>query len=93
MANIEPDDEFEPGLQNPYRYEPKVRASGLGLFSKWLLIIGAVLTAIGVIGGFSTMFLVKGGGHSIFLDLLMLAPAGFLIAFTGITGWVISGGK
>jgi hypothetical protein len=39
------------------------------------------------------MILVKGGGHSIFLDLLMLAPAGSLMAFAGITGWVISGGK
>lgn len=93
MANIESEDEFEPGIQNPYRYEPRVKASGLGLFSKWLLILGGVLTAIGVIGGFSTMILVKGGGHSIFLDLLMLAPAGSLMAFAGITGWVISGGK
>jgi hypothetical protein len=39
------------------------------------------------------MFLMKDGSHSVFLDLLMLAPLGFLMAFTGITGWVISGGK
>ncbi|HUX81716.1 MAG TPA: hypothetical protein VMV35_02665 [Halothiobacillus sp.] len=93
MSYIEPDDEFEPGVQNPHHFEPKIRPSGLGVFSKWLLILGGVLTAIGVIGGFSTMILVKGGGHSIFLDLLMLAPAGSLMAFAGITGWVISGGK
>lgn len=93
MSQIEPQDEFEPGLGDPYRYEPPVPVSRFGLISKWLLIIGVVLTAIGVIGGFSVMYLYKGGGDSPFLDLLMLAPIGFVFAFAGITGWVISGGR
>lgn len=86
-------EEFEPGVQDPYRYEPKYAKSGIGQFSKVLVVLGALMTAIGVIGGFGAMFLMKNGSHSIFLDLLMLAPLGFLMAFTGITGWVISGGK
>ena len=89
----DPQDEFEPGTQNPYRNEPKYARSGVGQFSKVLLVVGAILTAIGVIGGFSAMFMIKNGSDSIFMDLLMLAPLGFLLAFTGITGWVISGGK
>lgn len=86
-------EEFEPGVQDPYRYEPKYAKSGIGQFSKVLLVLGAIMTAVGVIGGFGAMFLMKDGSHSVFLDLLMLAPLGFLMAFTGITGWVISGGK
>jgi hypothetical protein len=87
------EEEFEPGVQNPYRYEPKYAKSGIGQFSKVLIILGAIMTVIGVVGGFSAMFLMKDGSHSVFLDLLMLAPLGFLMAFTGVTGWVISGGK
>ncbi|HQS01895.1 MAG: hypothetical protein B7Y07_00760 [Halothiobacillus sp. 24-54-40] len=86
-------EEFEPGAHNPYRYEPRLRPSNLGRFSKFLLIFGAILVLIGVVGGFSAMFFMKDGSNSPFMDLLMLAPAGFLMAFTGITGWVISGGK
>ncbi|MDD3575653.1 MULTISPECIES: hypothetical protein [unclassified Halothiobacillus] len=86
-------EEFEPGVENPHRFEPKYAKSGIGQFSKVLIVVGAIMTTIGVIGGFSAMFLMKDGSHSVFLDLLMLAPLGFLMAFTGITGWVISGGK
>jgi hypothetical protein len=86
-------EEFEPGAHNPYRYEPRIRPSNLGRFSKFLLILGAILVLVGVVGGFSAMFFMKDGSNSPFMDLLMLAPAGFLMAFTGITGWVISGGK
>lgn len=86
-------EEFEPGIQDPYRYERKYTKSGIGQFSKVLLVLGAIMTVVGVVGGFGAMFLIKGGGHSVFLDLLMLAPLGFLMAFTGMTGWVISGGK
>ncbi len=93
MNQPDNDEEFEPGAHNPYRYEPKMKPSNFGRFSKFLLILGSILVAIGVVGGFGAMFLMKDGSHSIFLDLLMLAPAGFLMAFTGITGWVISGGK
>lgn len=96
MTQIPPqdhNDEFEPGVQDPYRYEPKYGKSRVGQFSKVLIVLGAIMTLIGVVGGFSAMFLIKNGSQSVFMDLLMLAPLGFLMAFTGITGWVISGGK
>ncbi len=89
-----PEEEFEPGLQNPHRQErPMEGAHGFGLFSKRIMILGAIMVIIGVVGGFSAMFLMKNGSDSVFMDLLMLAPAGFLLGFAGITGWVISGGK
>lgn len=93
MSQTEFEDDFEPGHVDPYRYEPRVRPSGFGVVSKWMMIVGALMTLIGVVGGFSVMFFYHGGGHSPFLDLLMLAPAGFVLGFAGITGWVISGGR
>jgi len=90
----EPAGEFEPGIENPYQYEGQAPQPGVGRFSKWMLIVGVILTVIGLFFGLLPMVLgSETASDSPLMNLLMLAPMGFMLMFAGITGWVIAGGK
>lgn len=47
---------------------------------RWLVVIGGLLTAIGLITGFSAMTI---GDRGLILNLLGLTPVGVLLAFCG----------
>lgn len=87
------EEEFEPGIGDPYRFEAPSRQPGFARVSKVMLVVGAVLTLIGVIGGLGPIVFAGGEDKRQFMNLLMLAPAGVVLMFTGITGWVIAGGR
>lgn len=50
-------------------------------FGRWLLVIGAVLTAVGLIVGFGLLFT---GHKESALSGLSLAPIGFILGFAGL---------
>ena len=57
---------------------------------KWTLIVGIVVTLLGLISGFTTMFM----GHEDFAKyFISVIPIGFLFVFAALTGWIMSGGK
>ena len=87
------DEEFEPGIGDPYRFEAPSRQPGFARASKVMLVIGAILSAVGVIGGLGPIVFTSAEDKRQFMDLLMLAPAGVILMFAGITGWVIAGGR
>ena len=87
------EEEFEPGIGDPYRFEAPSPQPGFARASKIMLVAGAILSAIGVIGGLGPIVFTSGDDKLRFMDLLMLAPAGVILMFTGITGWVIAGGR
>lgn len=90
----DPTDEFEPGIDNPYRYEAHRPQPGVGRFSKIMLIVGVVFTVLGLLFGLLPMVLgSETASDSPLMNLLMLTPMGFMLMFAGITGWVIAGGK
>ena len=89
----DPEEEFEPGIGDPYRFEAPSRQPGFARASKIMLIVGALLAVVGVIGGLVPIVFTSGEDKLRFMDLLMLAPAGVILMFTGITGWVIAGGR
>ncbi|MFI9653833.1 hypothetical protein ABGV17_03755 [Guyparkeria sp. GHLCS8-2] len=88
-----PDDEFEPGIGDPYRFEAPSRQPGFARVSKVMLVIGAILSAVGVVGGLGPIVFTSGEDKRQFMNLLMLAPVGVILMFAGITGWVIAGGR
>jgi len=47
---------------------------------RWLVVIGGILTVVGLVTGFAAML---GGEQSRVLNLLGLAPVGVLMAFSG----------
>lgn len=47
---------------------------------RWLVVIGGILTVVGLVTGFAAML---GGEQSQVLNLLGLAPVGVLVAFSG----------
>ncbi|MBN2872788.1 MAG: hypothetical protein JXJ30_07745 [Halothiobacillaceae bacterium] len=87
------EEEFEPGIGDPYRFEAPSRQPGFARASKVMLVLGAILTVVGVVGGLGPIVFTSGDDKRQFMDLLMLAPAGVVLMFTGITGWVIAGGR
>ncbi len=88
-----PDDEFEPGIGDPYRFEAPSRQPGFARVSKAMLVIGAILSTVGVVGGLGPIMFTSEEDKLQFMNLLMLAPAGVILMFAGITGWVIAGGR
>ncbi|MDG4866749.1 hypothetical protein P8631_01840 [Guyparkeria sp. 1SP6A2] len=88
-----PEEEFEPGIGDPYRFEAPSRQPGFARASKAMLVIGAIMSAIGVIGGLGPIVFTSADDKRQFMDLLLLAPAGVILMFAGITGWVIAGGR
>ena len=89
----DPEEEFEPGIGDPYRFEAPSRQPGFARASKIMLVVGAILSAVGVIGGLGPIVFTSGDDKLRFMDLLMLAPAGVILMFAGITGRVIAGGR
>mgnify|MGYP006303484501 FL=1 len=89
----EPEEEFEPGIGDPYRFEAPSRQPGFARASKIMLVVGAIMSAVGVVGGLGPIVFTSGDDKLRFMDLLMLAPAGVILMFAGITGWVIAGGR
>ncbi|HSH84093.1 MAG TPA: hypothetical protein VK979_02895 [Guyparkeria sp.] len=87
------EEEFEPGIGNPYRFEAPSRQTGFGLVSKVILVIGVILSIAGVVGGLGPLLFTSADDKSQFMNLLMLTPAGVLLTFAGMTGWVIAGGR
>lgn len=53
-----------------------------------LMWVGAVITAVGLVVGFSTMF---AGNNALAKYFLMFIPVGFLLVFTGLVTVVLSG--
>ncbi|MFN2382085.1 MAG: hypothetical protein ABR561_05980 [Guyparkeria sp.] len=92
-ATNQPDDEFEPGIGDPYRFEAPSRQPGFARVSKAMLVIGAIMCAVGVVGGLGPIVFTSEEDKLRFMNLLMLAPAGVILMFAGITGWVIAGGR
>jgi uncharacterized membrane protein len=87
------EEEFEPGIGDPYRFEAPTRQPGFARASKYMLVLGAIISTIGVIGGLGPMVFGSDEDARQFMNLLMLAPAGVILMFAGITGWVIAGGR
>ncbi|MFP4251002.1 MAG: hypothetical protein ACLFRM_00020 [Guyparkeria sp.] len=88
-----PEEEFEPGIGDPYRFEAPSRQPGFARISKAMLIVGAILSTVGVVGGLGPIVFTSEEDKRQFMNLLMLAPAGVILMFAGITGWVIAGGR
>lgn len=87
------EEEFEPGIGDPYRFEAPSRQPGFARVSKVMLVVGAIMTVVGVVGGLGPIVFVSDADKHQFMNLLMFAPAGVILMFTGITGWVIAGGR
>jgi len=87
------EEEFEPGIGDPYRFEAPTRQPGFARASKYILVLGAVISTIGVVAGLGPMIFGASEDKLQFMNLLMLAPAGVILMFAGITGWVIAGGR
>jgi len=86
--------EFEPSQSRPAPIRPassRKNSDAIGRASKFMMIAGAILTAIGMIFGMGSMLL--GFTESAVMDLIMIVPGGFLMCFAGLTGWVLAGGK
>ncbi|MGB4947504.1 MAG: hypothetical protein WBQ05_09970 [Candidatus Competibacter denitrificans] len=47
---------------------------------RWMVLIGAILTAVGLITGFAALTI---GDRGLILNLLGLTPVGVLLAFSG----------
>ncbi|MFP4155015.1 MAG: hypothetical protein ACOC00_03280 [Halothiobacillaceae bacterium] len=88
--NPEPSDQDTP---EPGPVKPAERSGNdaIGRASKWMMIVGIVLTAIGMIFGMGGMML--GYTDTAVVDLIMIVPGGFLMTFAGLTGWILSGGR
>ncbi|MGC9455989.1 MAG: hypothetical protein ACP5DC_00565 [Halothiobacillaceae bacterium] len=86
----EPQDNDSPEPSPP---EPVARTGNdaIGQASKWMMIVGIVLTAVGMIFGMGGMML--GYTDTAVVDLIMLIPGGFLMTFAGLTGWILAGGR
>ncbi|MFO7580939.1 hypothetical protein [Guyparkeria sp.] len=87
------EEEFEPGIGDPYRFEAPTRQPGFARASKYMLIVGAIMSAVGVVAGLGPMVFGSSEEKLQLMNLLMLAPAGVILMFAGITGWVIAGGR
>ena len=57
---------------------------------KWTLVVGIVVTALGLVAGFSAMFMGQEDFAKYFITVI---PIGFLFVFAALTGWIMSGGK
>lgn len=58
---------------------------------KIMLILGILLTLIGVGIGFTVMFLNPESDLAIYF--IGIVPVGFLLTFAALTGWILAGGK
>lgn len=58
---------------------------------KIMLILGIILTLVGMIVGFTAMFMGVEEGFALYF--IGIVPVGFLLAFASLTGWIMSGGK
>lgn len=58
-------------------------------FAKITLIFSLIITGLGLVLGFGAMFLFP---DSPAVNLLVLAPIGFLLLFASMTVWVLLGG-
>ncbi len=70
--------------------EQLAKAERAGRSFKILMVVGMVLTFIGLIVGFTAMFIDADSAAVMFIGII---PVGFLMTFGGLTGWVLAGGR
>jgi len=58
---------------------------------KIMLVLGIILTLVGVVVGFTAMFIDAESGLAIYF--IGMVPIGFLMTFASLTGWILAGGK
>lgn len=57
---------------------------------KIMLVLGIILTLVGVGVGFTAMFI---DAESMAVYFIGIVPVGFLMTFASLTGWILAGGK
>lgn len=57
---------------------------------KIMLMLGIVLTLVGMLVGFTAMFMDVENFAIYFIGII---PVGFLLTFASLTGWIMAGGK
>lgn len=58
---------------------------------KIMLVLGIILTLVGMVVGFTAMFI--DAESSLAVYFIGIVPVGFLMTFASLTGWIMSGGK
>lgn len=58
---------------------------------KIMLVLGIVLTLVGMGVGFTAMFIAPESELAVYF--IGIVPVGFLLTFAALTGWILAGGK
>jgi polyferredoxin len=58
---------------------------------KIMLVLGILLTLVGVGVGFTAMFIDAESELAVYF--IGIVPVGFLLTFASLTGWILAGGK